>query len=168
MLASVSFYAPHALSQTLYAVGSRSMELLAEHTRFTAGLSLLSGLATVAGLTVLAEPVLSLFGPQYAEAAPIVPVLAAVAIPILVKDHFTVVYRIRHREHAALALCGGGALLELGAASFGLAAAGLAGLAWAWLLAVAGESLVMGPPLLRALGSGPGGEAPELATSGTS
>jgi O-antigen/teichoic acid export membrane protein len=154
MLASMSFYAPHALSQTLYAMGSRSVDRLWDHVRVTAGLSFAAGVASVLGMLVLAEPILSLFGPQYAAAAGIAPVLAAVSIPIVVKDHFSVVFRIRKQEGYALTLCALGAAAELAAAVIGLAIAGLAGLGIGWLAAVALEALVMGPAVLRAASDG--------------
>lgn len=151
MLASVSFYAPHALSQTLYAVGSRSQDRLWEHARVTAALSVGIGVAAVIGIALFATPILSLFGPHYASAAGFAPLLGAVSIPIVVKDHFSVVFRIRGREGYAFAMCALGAVVELAGAVIGLAVGGLGGLGIGWLLAVLLEALVMGPPLLRAV-----------------
>jgi O-antigen/teichoic acid export membrane protein len=155
MLSSVSFYAPQALSQTLYAMGSRSVDRLWDHIRVTAGLSLLAGIGSVVGMVLLAEPILSLFGPHYVSAAGITPVLAALSIPIVIKDHFAVVFRIRKREGYALALSAAGAVAELMAAIIGLAIAGLMGLAIGWFAALVIEALVMGPSILRAAATTP-------------
>lgn len=151
MLASVSFYAPHALSQTLYAVGSRSADQLWEHTRVTAALSMAIGIAAVVGMVLFATPILSLFGPQYVSASGFAPLLAAVSIPIVIKDHFSVVFRIQRREVYAFILCTLGAVAELAGAVIGLLSGGLVGLAVGWLIAVLLEALLMGPPLLHAV-----------------
>ena len=150
MLTSVSFYVPLALSQTLYAIGSRAREQLWDHARVTIGASIAAGALAVVTMAVLAEPILGLFGPEYAAAAPIAPLLAAVSIPMAVKDHFHMIFRIQHRERLALGLCAVGALLEVAGAVVGLALAGILGLSLGWLLAASMEAVVMAPLLLRA------------------
>jgi O-antigen/teichoic acid export membrane protein len=148
MLASVSFYVPLALAQTLYAVGSRHLSEVWQHARVTIGGSLAAGIAAVVAMFFLAEPILGLFGPQYAAASGIAPLLAAVSVPLVAKDHFQVIFRVYRRETFALVICGLGAALEIAAAVVGVKAGGLPGLAIGWLAAVILEAMVMGPALL--------------------
>jgi O-antigen/teichoic acid export membrane protein len=148
MLASVSFYVPLALAQTLYAVGSRDVDEVWQHARVTIGGSVAAGLAAVLAMLLLAEPILGLFGPQYAAASGIAPLLAAISVPLVAKDHFQVIYRVYRRETFAFVICGLGAALEIAAAVVGLRVGGLPGLAIGWLGAVILEAAVMSPLLL--------------------
>ncbi|MGI8829881.1 MAG: lipopolysaccharide biosynthesis protein [Candidatus Limnocylindria bacterium] len=148
MLASAAFFIPTGLSGSLYAVGARRPELMLRQARMTIGLALVATAAAVVGMIVLSEPLLRLFGDAYGDAAGIAPWLAAASIPLIVKDHFQVVARIRFRERLAVVVCGAGAVVELAAATVGLVAGGLPGLAIAWLAAVTVESLVMGSLML--------------------
>lgn len=150
MLASLAFYVPLALSQTLYAVGANSPTRVWEHARVTVSLAVVTSLVAVGGLSLLAAPVLRLFGPTYEDAAGIVPLLAAAALPLALKDHYHVVYRIRGRAGQAGLACALGATAELLAAGIGFSIAGLTGLAVGWLVVLLLEATFMGPAMVRA------------------
>lgn len=148
MVASVAYYVPFALSQTLYAIGARTVDRLWEHARVTISLSLLAGLSATAVLVVFAHPILSIFGTEYAAVFRIAPLLAVISIPLVAKDHFHVVFRIHHRERFALIVSGIGAVLEVFAAVAGLLVGGLVGLSIGWLVAASVEASVMTPALI--------------------
>jgi O-antigen/teichoic acid export membrane protein len=148
MLASVAYYLPTALSQTLYAIGARAVDQLWQHARVTIGVSFAAGLSATVGLAVLAHPILSLFGPQYSAVSGIAPLLAVISLPLVVKDHFQIVFRIHRRERFALAALAVGAALEVGASVAGLLIGGLVGLAIGWLVAATLEASFMTPALI--------------------
>jgi O-antigen/teichoic acid export membrane protein len=150
MLASVSFYAPVAFAQSLYAIGGRHVNDLWAHARTTAALSLGCGALAFVGAVILAGPVLSLFGPTYHEAAGAAAVMTAIAMPLSVKDHFQVISRIRGRPGFAAAICGVGGAIEVASGGIGLFLAGIEGLAIGWLAAVTLEAVVLAPITYRA------------------
>ena len=150
MLASVAFYVPVALAQSLYAIGGRAVEQLWQHVRTTLALAIGASFVALLGSLLLAGPVLSLFGPLYREAALPVSVMVAIAAPLAVKDHFQIVSRIRGRAGRAVIVCGIGGIVEVAAAYVGLRAGGTIGLAIGWVACVVLEAAVMGPMLYRA------------------
>lgn len=157
LVASLSFYVPLALAQTLYAVGARAGGNLASHVRQTVGLSIAAAGASTVGLLVLGNWLLGLFGPTYAELSGILPVLSAGALGLVFKDHYHVLYRIRDRTSTAALVCAVGGTAEVAAAFSGVLLAGLPGMAWAWLAILAMEAVYMGPMMLRAARETPSG-----------
>ena len=149
MLASVAFFAPVALAQSLYAIGGRAVDHLWQHVRTTLALAIGAGFVALLGSLLMAGPVLSLFGPLYREAALPVSVMVAIAVPLAVKDHFQIVSRIRGHAGIAAVLCGIGGVVEVAAAYVGLRAGGIIGLSIGWLAAVVLEAVVLGFMLYR-------------------
>ncbi|MDQ6795784.1 MAG: hypothetical protein M3067_13390 [Chloroflexota bacterium] len=140
---------PFALSSTLYAVGSRAPGALPRQMQLTLGLSVVAAATVAAVLAVIGGSLLGLFGRAYVDAAPVLAIVAAAAVPMVVKNHFHVLLRIRDQLAAAAIVCAAGGLLELGAAGVGLARGGLPGLAIGWVVALSVEAAVMGIPVAR-------------------
>lgn len=143
---------------TLYVVGARSPGELWRQIRLTLGIS---GAAAIGGSLVLAlvgEPLLRAFGPAYATTAyPTVAILALSTIPLVVKDHWIALQRLRGGVGRAAAIGVGTLAVELAAAGAGAMVAGLEGLAVARLGVLLVQAVVMAPPVLRSLGRPPAG-----------
>ncbi len=150
MLASVSFYVPVALAQSLYAIGGRATDRLWEHARTTVSLSIGAGALAALGALLLAGPVLGLFGPTYGAAAGAATVMVAIAMPLAIKDHYQIISRIRGRPGQAAVVCGIGGVLEVGGGVVGFLASGIDGLAIGWLAAIVVEALILAPVTYRA------------------
>lgn len=149
LLASAANMIPLALSSTLYAVGSRSPGALPRQMKLTLVMSSAAAAAAATTLAIAGGPLLSIFGPTYVDAAPALAVIAVAALPMVIKDHFHVLLRIRGQLSTAVIVCAVGASLELGAAAVGLLNGGLPGLAAGWLVAVTIEAAFMAIPIVR-------------------
>ncbi len=149
VFASVAFYPAVALAQSLFALGGRSPEAVWRYARTTMALSFGAGTAAIIGALLLGGPVLGLFGPTYHEAATTLPVLAAVAIPQTVKDHYQTLSRLRGGFGRAVIICVLGGIAEIVAAALGFITGGVAGLAGAWLAALVVEGAIMVPLTVR-------------------
>lgn len=160
LVASLAFYVPLALAQTLYSEGSRADGgALAGHARQTVMLSLLAAAAATISLWLLGDPLLGLFGAGYREVAGVLPVLGAASIGLVFKDHFHVIYRIRERTPAAAAACVAGGVAEVVAALVGVTLWGLVGLAWCWFAVLMVEGAAMAPAMVRAAREDPAPDA---------
>jgi O-antigen/teichoic acid export membrane protein len=164
MIASLLFAVPLSLSTVLYAVGSADRAGLAERFRLTLGASMAVGLLANLFLLFAAEPLLSLFGTQYAEQATTpLHLLALGVFPETVRTHYVSVHRIERRIPAAIPIVWGGTLLELAGGACGALVGGLTGVAAGWLIAVCIEAVVMGSDVIRALDTGGGRSATPLS-----
>jgi O-antigen/teichoic acid export membrane protein len=162
MIAGFLAMVPVSLGTVLYAVASADASRLTQQLRFTFLISFAVGVAANLVLIVAAEPILRIFGAQYAEQATTpLHVLALGIFPLTVKTQYVALQRVRHRVAAALPIAWGGAVLEVGGAAVGAWLLGdLSGVAWGWLAGLGLEALVMGAPVLRALHAGvPSGPA---------
>jgi O-antigen/teichoic acid export membrane protein len=163
MIASLLFAVPLSLSTVLYAVGSGESAGLAERFRLTLGTSMVVGLVANLFLLVAAEPLLSLFGSQYADQATTpLHILALGVFPETVRTHYVAVHRVERRIPAAIPIVWGGTLLEIVGGACGALVDGLTGVATGWLIAVCIEAVVMGGDVMRALDTGGERGAPSL------
>lgn len=141
-----------AATFTLYVVGARSPAMLWHQIRFTLGLT---GLVAIIGTLVLAlfgRQILGAFGPTYAGLAyPTMIVLAASTIPLVIKDHWIAIQRIRNTVGRASTIGVVTLALELAAAAAGAVVAGVLGLALARLALLVVEATLMLPTVLREL-----------------
>jgi O-antigen/teichoic acid export membrane protein len=149
LIASAAAMIPGALSSTLYAVGSRAPGALRRQMQLTLGLSAAAAATAAAVLAITGGALLGFFGPAYVDAAPALTIVAVAAVPMVVKNHFQVLLRIRGQLARAAVVCAVGGLLELVAAALGLTLGGLSGLAAGWLAAVVVEASVMAIPVAR-------------------
>lgn len=151
MIAGLGFVAPVALSTVLYAVGSSSPELLAKKLRFTLRLSFLLTVVGSVGLILGSDLLLTLFGKSYAQQADdCLRLLAVAAFPLIIKDHFISLARIKSRIKTATLRIGVGGAVTIGLAAAGGIIGGLNGLTLGWVLGVTGEALLMLPAVYRA------------------
>jgi Na+-driven multidrug efflux pump len=120
--------------------------------RLTIRISFALGL--VANLVLLpgAFPLLQIFGSAYAAqgTAPL-HIMALAVFPLTVKALYVATHRVKRTLGSALPILWGGTVFELGAAAAGAILAGLAGVAWGWLIAVCIEGLVMLRDVRRAI-----------------
>jgi O-antigen/teichoic acid export membrane protein len=145
-------YAAIALTYALYAVGVRHKDNLAPALRFTLVLSFAVILAVNLVLAVASGWVLRLFGSAYASHAVIVLRINALGLFLMViKDHFVAICRIRGTILRAAALCTAGAVLEIGLAALGGTTGKLSWVVLGALIALALETSVMLPTVVREL-----------------
>lgn len=151
-LTNTAFVLPGSLAAMLYAVGADNQDALAQRLRLTLGLSTALTLAAGAILAAGAQPILSIFGPQYARngTATLI-VLALAGIPVMIKNHYVTISRVTRRLRAAVPLVYLGAVLEMLVSYLGGRHAGLVGFASGWLLALMVEACLMLPFVTRAL-----------------
>jgi O-antigen/teichoic acid export membrane protein len=141
---------------TLYIVGARAPDTLWHQARFTFGLSAVATLIGTVAFTLLGRPLLALFGESYADSAyPTVAILALSALPVLVKDHWIAIHRVRGSVSTAAIVGVVTLVIELAAAAVGALWAGLIGFAVLRLVALVLEAAFMAPLLLRAMARPP-------------
>ncbi len=148
---------------TLYVVGARNPEQLWRQVRFTVGLSLATATGGTLVLGLLGQPLLSAFGPAYAEAYPAVVLLAVTTLPLGIKDHWIALQRLRGSVTRAALIGVGLLLVELAAGAAGAIVAGVAGLALARLGVLAIQAAFMVPIVYRAARRPPWSAPPLMA-----
>jgi O-antigen/teichoic acid export membrane protein len=143
---------PASLGTVLYPIGAHDPARLSGGLRLTIWISFALGL--VANLVLLpgAFPLLQIFGSAYAAqgTAPL-HIMALAVFPLTVKALYVATHRVKRTLGSALPILWGGTVFELGAAAAGAILAGLAGVAWGWLIAVCIEGLVMLRDVRRAI-----------------
>lgn len=150
MIAGLVYIGPVALTTAVYAAGARAPAALAARLQFSLGLSAAGSVLAVAGLLVAAAPVLRLFGAAYAEeAAGCLQVLTIGVLPLLVRDHYVAICRVRGRLVRAAVIAAAGSALGITAAIVGAAMGGLTGLAAGYVLAAAVPAALLAPSVLQ-------------------
>ena len=161
--ANASFYVALLLSNfvalvgssatfTLYVVAARAPQLLWHQLRFTLSLATAAAIVGTILLTVAGRQILGLFGQAYAASAyPTLVVLALSTLPLVVKDHWIAIQRVRGGVGTAAAIGFATLALELTAAGVGAKVAGLEGLAVARLVVLLAQAAAMAPAVTRAL-----------------
>lgn len=117
---------------------------MAGKARLTLGLAV--GTCVLANCVLLfgSRQLLGLFGQSYAEqAAWSLRILGLGVFPIIIKEHYLAIYRIRDRITDALLPIMIGAFLELGAAALGAHLGGISGLSLGWVTALCVEAVFM-------------------------
>ena len=150
LLATFVFLPPYLLSTALFAHGAnvseeefrRSME-----RTIPAALSL-SALLCV-GAWVLGEPVLLIFGGDYARHSwAILALLVPAGLWMVIKDHLVALWRTQRQFALATRLAGAALVIEIVGAMAGGIIGGARGLCIGWLIAM-GVEMVLGLPWLR-------------------
>jgi O-antigen/teichoic acid export membrane protein len=146
MIVSFIFVVPGALTIVLHATNSAQQTMLARKARFTISMALAVSIAANLVLQLGTSQVLGLFGKAYAqEATWCLRILALAAFPLIIKNHYISICRIKDRiVKAMIGMLPGGAL-EVVAAALGAHIAGLSGLSLAWVGAVCIEAAFMFP-----------------------
>ncbi len=150
LMATFVFLPPYLLATALFAHGAnitedefrRSME-----RTLPAALSL-SALLCV-GAWVLGEPVLMIFGGDYARHSwAILALLVPAGLWMVVKDHLVALWRTQRRFALATRLIGAALVIEVAGATTGGIIGGARGLCIGWLVAM-GVEMALGVPWLR-------------------
>jgi O-antigen/teichoic acid export membrane protein len=144
MIANLVYAGPAALTIALYAAGSRAPATLGRITRFTLILGFLVGAAANVVLLVGSDTLLRAFGPAYAvHAAWPLRIIGLAVFPIIIKDHFIAVSRVRGDIGSATAFVAFGGIVEVVGAMIGARVAGLEGLTVGWLIGTCVEASCM-------------------------
>jgi ubiquinone/menaquinone biosynthesis C-methylase UbiE/O-antigen/teichoic acid export membrane protein len=147
---------PSALTTVLFAVGVSSPGTLHRDTRISLRLGLFSGAIAMVVLVVFANTILSAFGSVYSSQAVVtLRILSLAVLPMIIKNHYAALSRIRGRQATAARLLAGGLPLEIAFAVAGARLGGLAGLSGGWVLAICIEAVLAMPAVLRALRTQP-------------
>lgn len=150
MTAGLVFVGPESLCIALFAVGARMSTGLDSTLRLTLGLALLIGLVGSAVIFMGARQLLGLFGPTYAsEATWVLRFLVIGVFPLIVKQHYVAISRIRGRLGDAVLLMVVGALLEICLAGIGAKIDGLTGLSVGWVAGLSLEAVLAAPIVAR-------------------
>lgn len=153
MIASFLYMIPSHLSTVLYAVASGDSEALRKKIRVTLLITTVAGSIGVPAIMLIAHPLLSVFGRNYAEigAAPLA-ILALMYFPFIVKMHYAAIARVRGDARKGGIVCAIGAIAEISAAIIALKLGGrLVSVAVVLNIVLYLEALVMVPVLLGAL-----------------
>lgn len=151
MIASgVVFAIPFALTMSLYAIGFTTVAALSRKVRFTLRLAVLAGVLGAGVLLIGAGVLLGIFGPLYAQNATVaLRILGLAVFPLIIKDHFVAICRVRGRVTRAAFLIGAGGLLEVALAALGGRLGGLAGVSAGWTIALCIEAIALAYPVFR-------------------
>ncbi len=150
LMATFVFLPPYLLATALFAHGANVTE---EEFRLSMGRTIpaalcLSGLLCV-GAWVLGEPVLLIFGGDYARHSwAILALLVPAGLWMVFKDHLVVLWRSQKRFALATRLTGAALVLEIVGALAGGIIGGARGLCIGWLIAM-GVEMTLGIPWLR-------------------
>jgi O-antigen/teichoic acid export membrane protein len=132
-ITQVVFYVPSAIGQALLAEGGKDGAQVHAQVRLALGLALALMAAASVGAVVCRSLVVTIYGPEYREAARILPVLMAAGIPWAVSSLYLTEVRVRHRHVATVAITAALTLAILGPAVFAVPASGVDGAMWSWL-----------------------------------
>ena len=135
---------------TLYAVARRNPEDLARQIRLTLALSLAGAIPAIAILWLFGAALLGLFGARYAaDSSMLLLPLALLALPMIVKDHWIALVRIKGTITRGAVLTILAMVVEIGGAVAGGLVGGLDGLALGWLLAASANAVFQAPLVIR-------------------
>lgn len=150
LIASFVFLPPYLLSTALFAHGANvsTEEFRASMQRTIPAALMLSGALCVAAW-VLGEPLLSIFGGQYARHSwAILALLVPAGLWMVFKDHLVALWRSQRRFGLATRLAGAALVIEVAGATAGGIIGGARGLCVGWLIAM-GVEMALGVPWLR-------------------
>jgi O-antigen/teichoic acid export membrane protein len=150
MIAGVAGLPQMSLAMTLFAIGVREPEVLAQRTRLTLMLGALAGVAAIVVVGIGGDWILSVFGRNYAEQASLTLRLLTIAVlPLLIKNHYIALFRVNRRIAAAAVAVALGATLEVFGAIVGARLGGIPGLSIGWLVGLSLEAAWMLPSVWR-------------------
>lgn len=151
MVSGLVFVGPLALSIVLYTADAADPAALEQKVRLTLGLALVIGVCSNVVLLVAGGRLLAIFGHDYEQGGRVCLSLLTLAVfPLIIKDHYVALSRIRGRVLRAATLTTAGGCLELAGAALGARLHGLNGLSIGWGVALLVESTWMGNVVLSA------------------
>ena len=153
MLAGFVFALPYAISVGLFAAARGDESEIITRMRLTVPFGLaISALASLV-IIPLANPLLHIFGSDYADdGTTILRIIVLAGIPFVIKDHYIALRRVQGRTTSALGVTSVFLVLELAGAATGAYFGGAVGLCLGWLAVLVVEALVLAVPLIKAGG----------------
>ena len=144
LMATFVFLPPYLLAAALFAHGANlSTEEFRTSMEKTIPASLLLSAALCVGAWVFGQPVLRIFGGDYAtESWQILALLVPAGLWMVFKDHLVALWRSQRRFGLATRLAGAAILLEIAGATIGALLGGAIGLCLGWLTAMLLEALL--------------------------
>lgn len=150
-IASSASVIPTALVSVGYTASCAEPTELARKMRLTICLGFTSCVLANCVLQLIGAQILGLFGQSYAAQGEwSLRIFAVGAFPLIIKNHYIVLYRIWGRVAHALPPVTAGVLLELGALALGARLGGLSGLSLGWIAALFVEAVFMFRTVYRA------------------
>jgi O-antigen/teichoic acid export membrane protein len=152
MIATFIFSLTLSLTAVLHATNAAQITTLTQKTRLTFSLALASSVSMGVVIVFLANPILSVFGESYAaNAAWSLRILMMATVPLVVKNHFIAICRIKDNIGGVIIPVSCGSLLELVLAGVGAQLGGLNGLSLGWVAALVIEAVFMAPAVWKVL-----------------
>lgn len=155
LLLHLVFAIPYTLTTVLYAAGAADYTAFAHKIRLTLSLAIGLGILSNIVLWLGADIFLGVFGRAYAEQAGwSLRIMGLGVFPLIIKDHFVAVRRVRNDIPRAALFATVGSFLELGFAAIGASIGGLPGLSIGLVLALCVEAVCMVRDVYSATGLG--------------
>jgi len=152
MIANFIYSLSISLTTVLHATNAAHITTLTQKTRLTVGLAILASLSIGTILILAARPILAFFGPSYADNASVcLRLLLLASLPLIIKNHYIAIYRIRDKVARTIVPITLGSILELGLATCGAHIGQLPGLTLGWVIALLIEALFMLPTVATVL-----------------
>ncbi|HEX5240871.1 MAG TPA: MATE family efflux transporter, partial [Candidatus Limnocylindrales bacterium] len=135
VVASFIWAIPAALATAVYAAGARDVDRLAHRVRLVFALSLAAGIATNLVLLPGAQPLLSIFGRNYAsESVTLLRLFGLGIFPITLNSLYVPIVRVERKFLVGTALMLLSLVIELAVVAIGASRGGLAGAGLGWLI----------------------------------
>ncbi len=149
LAASFFFIIPFALAIAVFAQSGQNEEQALAKIRATLPLGLAAAVVTFLIAAPFAGLVMTIFGGAYTSGVAVsaFQIMMIAGVPLVIKDHYVSLRRVQGRLGAALRVVGAGTAMEIVFALVGGRLAGVNGLCWGWLLAVALEAVITLPSL---------------------
>lgn len=163
IVATLAYVVPQHLSTSLFAVGAADRALLGAKTKASMKIAIAAGLPATLLLALLAHPLLSIFGTDYARHATVPMQWMMLAyVPNVIRLHYVTVLRVEGQLATAAAVMTGLGVIEIAAVVLGASAGGLTGMAAALAAVMWLEGFATGLPVIRAMR----GDDPETLRAG--
>lgn len=152
MIASFLFMGAFAMSTALFASKNSKPYDFVRKLRLTMSLSFGLGSIGVGIIFVVSDWLLSLFGATYGkEASMCLRMLAVGLFPLIIKQHYLAIGRVKQQVGRTIPLTLLGGILEISGAIIGAQTGGLAGLCAGWVIGLTVECLCMLPAVYYTL-----------------
>ena len=149
-LSTVLLMVPGALAASLFAEGSFEEDKLRSNTLKAMGLSIAILIPSIAGVFLLGNKLLSLFGPEYSEnATTLLWILAVSAIPMGINSFYISVIRVKKDITRIIVVSAVTACFTLGLSYIFMTEFGLWGMGLGWLIGQTMVAIAVIVPLLR-------------------
>jgi hypothetical protein len=150
VVASFIWAIPAALATAVYAAGARDVDALAHRVRLVFGLSIAAGIATNLVLLPAAEPLLSIFGRNYAsESVTLLRLFGLGIFPITLNSLYVPIVRVERKFLLGTVLMLVSLVVELSIVAIGASRGGLTGAGLGWLIGYTISVLPFVPAIVR-------------------